>query len=67
MSTSQIPTPQPDDEWSIDLLDIVNFLVAQWQRLLMGGLAGLLLALASWFSLGQYTAESVLINNQVES
>ena len=33
----------------------------------MGGLAGLLLALASWFSLGQYTAESVLINNQVES
>jgi hypothetical protein len=67
MSATPSPSPSPDDEWSIDLLDIVNFLVAQWKQLLMGGLAGLLLALASWFGLGQYSAETVLINNQVEA
>jgi len=65
MSASPSPSPTPEDEWSIDLLDIVNFLVAQWKQLLMGGLAGLLLALATWFSLGQYTAESVLMNNPI--
>lgn len=65
------PTPQPaphdDDEWSIDLLDVVNFLTTHWQQLLMGAGAGLVVALAGWFGLGKYTAETVLINNQVET
>lgn len=55
------------EEWSVDLVDVIDFFSTQWQRLALGAFAGLVLALAGWFGMGKYTAESVMINNKVEA
>ena len=52
-----------EDEKEISLLDIVNFLVDSWKKLLIASLAGLVLGLGYWFFLATYKAELVLINN----
>ena len=51
------------DDSEISLLYIVNFLIKSWKKLAIAGLAGAVLGLSSWFFLGSYQAEYVLLNN----
>ena len=57
-----IPVAQ-ENETEISLIDIVNFLIDSWKKLLIAGLAGAVLGLSGWFFLGSYQAEYVLLNN----
>ena len=54
-----------NDEWAFSLADVVDFLQGAWKVLLGGALAGLLVAGLGWLAVGKYTAESVMVNNQV--
>ena len=57
----------PVEESELSLQDIVGFLAEHGRTLLMGALAGLVLALSGWWVLGKYSAESILVNNEVEA
>ena len=52
-----------DQDAEISLLDIVNFLQSTWKKLVIASIAGAVLGLAGWFTLGSYSAEYVLLNN----
>lgn len=51
------------EESEISLLDIVNFIQESWKKLAIAAAVGAALGLSSWFFLGQYQAEYVLLNN----
>jgi hypothetical protein len=51
------------NEAEISLLDIVNFLQEFWKKLVIATIVGGILGLSSWFFLGSYSAEYVLLNN----
>lgn len=57
----QAPTT-PDNDDSIDLLAIFDFLLQHWKQLAMGAGAGLLVAVLGWFALVNYQAKVVLVN-----
>jgi hypothetical protein len=57
----------PEEESELSLQDVVGFLAEHGRSLLMGAVAGLLVALSGWWALGKYSAESILINNEVEA
>lgn len=66
MNTSSHPPTLPNDSTDeLSLQDVVDFVAMHWQKLLLGAAAGLVLGLAGWFFLGRYSAESILINNEV--
>ena len=52
-----------DQDAEISLLDIVNFLQSTWKKLVIASIAGAVMGLAGWFTLGSYSAEYVLLNN----
>ena len=62
-------TPSSTDESDsiggaeISLLDIVNFLTGAWKKLAIASIVGAVLGLAGWLTLGSYSAEYVLLNN----
>lgn len=66
---SNLPThtslPEADDE--LNLQDVVDFVAQHWPKMVVGAAAGLILGLAGWFFLGRYSAESILINNEVDA
>jgi len=47
----------------ISLLDIVNFLQESWKKLAIAAVVGSVLGFGSWYFLGNYQAELVLLNN----
>ena len=51
----------------ISLLDIVNFLTGTWKKLAAASIVGAVLGLAGWLTLGSYSAEYVLLNNNNNS
>ena len=53
----------PDSDSEISLLDIVNFLQLAWKKLAIAAVVGAVLGLSSWYILGSYQAEYVLLNN----
>ena len=54
-------SPNLDPE--ISLLDIITFLIDSWKKLAIAAPVGTGLGLASWFILGSYSAEYLLLNN----
>jgi hypothetical protein len=54
-------------ENEISLLDIVNFLTGAWKKLAAASIVGAVLGLAGWLTLGSYSAEYVLLNNNNNS
>ena len=61
MMSVDVRPESPDSE--ISLLDIVNFLRSAWKKLAIAALVGAVLGLSSWYILGSYQAEYVLLNN----
>lgn len=54
---------QSDTETEISLMDIVQFGIDSWKRLVVAAFIGATLGLGIWFFLGQYSAEYTLLNN----
>jgi hypothetical protein len=52
-----------ENETEVSLIDIVNFLLDSWKKLAIAGMLGAILGLSSWFFLGSYQADYVLLNN----
>jgi hypothetical protein len=52
----------PDNDDSIDLLAIFDFLLQHWKQLAMGAGGGLVVAVLGWFALVNYQAKVVLVN-----
>jgi hypothetical protein len=50
-------------EGEISLLDIVTFVQESWKKLAIAAVVGAVLGFGSWFFLGSYQAELVLLNN----
>lgn len=68
MNTTPPPSATlPESEDELNLQDVVDFVAQHWQKMATGAAAGLVLGLAGWFFLGRYSAESILINNEVEA
>jgi hypothetical protein len=56
-----------EDDSEISLLDIINFLQSAWKKLAIAAVVGAVLGLGSWYILGSYQAEYILLNNKVDS
>jgi hypothetical protein len=65
-SSGEKDNPSVTEE-EISLLDIVNFLQQTWKKLAIAAIVGAVLGLGSWFMLGKYSAEYVLLNNNNNS
>jgi hypothetical protein len=52
----------PDNDDSIDLLAIFDFLMQRWKQLAIGAGGGLIAAVLGWFALVNYQAQVVLVN-----
>lgn len=63
MNSQEIMPTLREEDPGVDLLQVVDFLSRNWQRMLMGGIAGAILGLAGWLFIAKFEAESVLINN----
>jgi len=55
--------PNENNDTEISLLDIGNFLQGAWKKLVIASIVGAVLGLSSWFFLGSYSAEYVLLIN----
>lgn len=61
---TSMPSHEEDsDSIQIDLWKIINFLIQQYRRLILGAGLGLILGLVGWLFLGAYKAE-VIVPNQ---
>ena len=65
MSESPIVPNSQTDESEISLLDIFNFMQESWKKLATAAAVGAVLGLSGWFFLGQYKAEYILQNNNI--
>ena len=54
-----------NEENEISLIDIVNFFLENWKKMYLAGFIGAILAALYWFSLVDYSAEKIIINNEV--
>ena len=54
-----------NDENEISLIDIVNFFSDNWKKMIVAGIVGAIIAGLYWFSLVNYAAEKIIINNGV--
>lgn len=61
-STGMPTQTTPDNDDSIDLLAIFDFLIQRWKQLAMGAGGGLVVAVLGWFALVNYQAQVVLVN-----
>ena len=63
MSDNASASPDFNGDHEISLLDIVNFLTGTWKKLAAASIVGAVLGLAGWLTLGSYSAEYLLLNN----
>ena len=55
--------PDSIESEEISLLDIVDFLQSTWKKLAIAAALGAAIGMASWFAMGNYEAQYVLLNN----
>ena len=60
-------SPIEVQESEISLVDIVNFLANSWKKLAIAGVIGACFGLGGWFTLGSYSVEYILLNNNSNS
>lgn len=59
----QVSDNNQNDDGGIDLAQVVDFASENWKKAVAGAVAGALIGAGGWAVLGNYQAESVLVNN----